>query len=52
MKMLEHPNIVDLIEVIDDPQSDNFYMGTDSLVIDYYSCHLYLYLSLSEEEYL
>ncbi|KAL2990060.1 hypothetical protein AAZX31_11G174800 [Glycine max] len=26
MKMLEHPNIVDLIEVIDDPQSDNFYM--------------------------
>lgn len=29
MKMLEHPNIVNLIEVIDDPESDNFYMGTD-----------------------
>ncbi|XP_004505984.1 serine/threonine-protein kinase GRIK2-like [Cicer arietinum] len=26
MKMLEHPNIVNLIEVIDDPESDNFYM--------------------------
>jgi [calcium/calmodulin-dependent protein kinase] kinase len=28
MKMLEHPNIVNLIEVIDDPESDDFYMGT------------------------
>ncbi|KAL5565654.1 hypothetical protein UlMin_028818 [Ulmus minor] len=26
MKMLDHPNIVNLIEVIDDPDSDNFYM--------------------------
>ncbi|KAJ1409197.1 Serine/threonine-protein kinase, active site [Sesbania bispinosa] len=26
MKMLEHPNIVNLIEVIDDPESDDFYM--------------------------
>ncbi|XP_027910133.1 serine/threonine-protein kinase GRIK1-like [Vigna unguiculata] len=26
MKMVEHPNIVNLIEVIDDPESDNFYM--------------------------
>ncbi|KAK4255068.1 hypothetical protein QN277_008118 [Acacia crassicarpa] len=26
MKMLEHPNIVNLIEVIDDPESDHFYM--------------------------
>ncbi|KAJ6806736.1 serine/threonine-protein kinase GRIK2-like [Iris pallida] len=26
MKMLDHPNIVKLIEVIDDPHSDNFYM--------------------------
>lgn len=26
MKMLQHPNIVNLIEVIDDPESDNFYM--------------------------
>jgi len=29
MKMLEHPNIVNLIEVIDDPETDNFYMGID-----------------------
>jgi len=28
MKMVEHPNIVNLIEVIDDPESDDFYMGT------------------------
>lgn len=27
MKMLDHPNIVNLIEVIDDPKIDNFYMG-------------------------
>ncbi|KAL6204820.1 hypothetical protein ACLB2K_022087 [Fragaria x ananassa] len=26
MKMLEHPNIVNLIEVIDDPDTDHFYM--------------------------
>ncbi|VAH95130.1 unnamed protein product [Triticum turgidum subsp. durum] len=26
MKMLSHPNIVNLIEVIDDPNSDKFYM--------------------------
>ncbi|ESQ42290.1 hypothetical protein EUTSA_v10013666mg [Eutrema salsugineum] len=26
MKILEHPNIVNLIEVIDDPESDHFYM--------------------------
>lgn len=28
MKILEHPNIVNLIEVIDDPETDHFYMGT------------------------
>ena len=27
MKILEHPNIVNLIEVIDDPETDHFYMG-------------------------
>lgn len=27
MKVLSHPNIVNLIEVIDDPTTDNFYMG-------------------------
>ncbi|RRT77369.1 hypothetical protein BHE74_00007555 [Ensete ventricosum] len=27
MKMLDHPNIVNLVEVIDDPDTDHFYMG-------------------------
>lgn len=27
MKMLNHPNIVNLVEVIDDPSTDHFYMG-------------------------
>lgn len=27
MKKLDHPNIVKLVEVIDDPESDYFYMG-------------------------
>lgn len=27
MKTLQHPNIVNLIEVIDDPESDNLYLG-------------------------
>jgi calcium/calmodulin-dependent protein kinase kinase 1 len=27
MKMLNHPNIVNLVEVIDDPNIDKFYMG-------------------------
>ncbi|KAF9609143.1 hypothetical protein IFM89_013397 [Coptis chinensis] len=26
MKILAHPNIVNLLEVIDDPNTDNFYM--------------------------
>lgn len=31
MKQLDHPNIVKLIEVIDDPQSDNYYMGISTI---------------------
>ncbi|KAE9593206.1 hypothetical protein Lal_00029289 [Lupinus albus] len=38
MKMLEHPNIVNLIEVIDDPESDNFYMVLE-YVEDKWVCH-------------
>ena len=31
LKSLEHPNIINLVEVIDDQKSDYLYMGTDSL---------------------
>jgi hypothetical protein len=32
MKQLDHPNIVKLIEVIDDPESDNYYMGKSPII--------------------
>jgi len=28
MKKLDHPNVVKLVEVLDDPEEDNLYMGT------------------------
>lgn len=34
MKMLNHPNIVNLIEVIDDPNTDHFYMGMQHLTVN------------------
>lgn len=33
MKLMEHPNLINLIEVIDDPTSDRFYM-----VLEYVEC--------------
>ena len=27
MKKLDHPNVVKLVEVVDDPEEDNLYMG-------------------------
>ncbi len=27
MKKLDHPNVVKLFEVLDDPEQDNLYMG-------------------------
>ena len=33
MKMLDHPNIVNLVEVIDHQRCDYLYMGTTSLCI-------------------
>jgi calcium/calmodulin-dependent protein kinase kinase 1 len=35
MKLLEHPNIVNLVEVIDDPNIDKFYMGMQSCSLFY-----------------
>lgn len=35
MKMLNHPNIVNLVEVIDDPNIDKFYMGMSVSTVIY-----------------
>ena len=40
MKKLDHPNVVKLVEVVDDPEEDNLYMG--ELV-----CNLDVHLSSS-----
>ena len=29
LKKLDHPNVVKLVEVVDDPEEDNLYMGED-----------------------
>ena len=29
MKKLDHPNVVKLVEVVDDPEEDNLYMGEE-----------------------
>ena len=29
MKKLDHPNVTKLVEVLDDPEDDNLYMGKD-----------------------
>lgn len=44
MKMLCHPNIVNLVEVIDDPETDNFYMG----IIQFLFCAVVQLLQLYE----
>ena len=31
MKKLDHPNVVKLVEVLDDPEDDNLYMGEISV---------------------
>ena len=47
MKQLDHPNIVKLIEVIDDPESDNYYMGNalSNCVVSLYWKHALHYSS-------
>lgn len=35
MKVLSHPNIVNLVEVIDDPTTDHFYMGINAIPFVY-----------------
>ena len=31
MKKLDHPNVVKLVEVLDDPEDDQLYMGKPSV---------------------
>ena len=33
LKKVDHPNVVKLVEVVDDPEEDNLYMGEFILVI-------------------
>ena len=40
MKKLDHPNVCKLVEVLDDPEDDNLYMGKNSQN----SMHEFLYL--------
>ena len=32
MKKLDHPNVVKLVEVLDDPEDDNLYMGKNTTI--------------------
>ena len=42
MKKLDHPNVVKLVEVLDDPEDDQLYMGI-YLSINLSSLHLYIF---------
>lgn len=33
MKKLDHPNVVKLVEVLDDPEDDNLYMGKSAFFL-------------------
>lgn len=33
LKKLDHPNVIKLVEVLDDPDEDNLYMGEDNLYV-------------------
>ena len=35
LKKIDHPNIVKLVEVLDDPAEDNLYMGKICLINEY-----------------
>ena len=39
MKKLDHPNVVKLVEVVDDPEDDQMYMGKSALTVIYSDEH-------------
>ena len=41
MKKLDHPNVVKLVEVLDDPEDDNLYMAFEYLEGGEVSAHTY-----------
>lgn len=42
MKTIEHPNIINLIEVIDDPDSANLYLGNIGRSVNpFFACVIY-----------
>lgn len=51
MKVLGHPNIVNLVEVIDDPTTDHFYMGTMLFLFCLVASSPYLRCLTSPENY-
>ena len=38
LKKLDHPNVVRLVEVLDDPDKDNLYMGKCNCVVCQHRC--------------
>ena len=41
LKKLDHPNVVKLVEVLDDPARDNLYMGRRTAGFTFVFCHAY-----------
>ena len=39
LKKLDHPNVVKLVEVLDDPARDNLYMGRRGASLTFVFCH-------------
>ena len=44
MKKLDHPNVVKLVEVVDDPEEDNLYMGERNFFL--HIVLVYIYFSI------
>ena len=50
MKKLDHPNVVKLTEVLDDPEDDNLYMGKFDAYLNDRSSRLNFYITRGKPE--